>query len=300
MSTLSSKPSRHAGLVLIALASLVLAIGARAADHPTRIVSLAPSITEMVFAIGAGDLVVGVTNYCRYPPEAATRAKIGGYQSPNFEAILSLRPDLVLTLGEHQPAHAMLDSLGLRYETFDNRSITGIMESFTKLGKICGRSEQAERLRTTFEEAMRPPPGFDAQKAPTMLFFIGRDYGKGLIANATIVGRDRLYDTLIAAAGCRNAYSGDMAYPNLSGEGVAMLNPDIIIEGIYGEMGTTLDEDTLRVDWESLPQLKAVANGNVFYIRSDYVFIPGFRMTLLKRDMADIVAKTGLADRVQP
>lgn len=272
---------------------LILFSYACAGEHPKRLVSLAPSLTEMVFEIGAGDLLAGVTEHCRYPPEATRIAKVGGYQTPNFEAILSLRPDLVLTLAEHAPAHALLESMGIRYEVFDHRTATGVLDSFTALGKICARRESADRLRGELEKALEPPPGYDGQNAPSLLFVIGRDYGKGLISNATIVGHDRLYETLIAAAGCRNAYRGDTAYPSLSGEGVAVLNPDVIIEGVYAEMGTTLDENSLRADWSALSNLRAIANGRIFYIRSDYVFIPGYRMTFLKRDLARIIEESG-------
>ena len=275
--------------------ALILLAPAPAEEGAPRLLSLAPSLTEMVFAIGAGDLLVGVTDHCRYPPEAADIAKIGGYQAPSLEAMFSLGPDLVLALEEHAPSLPALDSLGLAYETFDHRSLTGLLESLVRLGRLCQRPETAERLRSELAAGLSPPAGYRGEDAPGLLFVIGREYGKGGIADAIAVGRDSLYDNLIAAVGCRNAYRGDLPYPTLSGEGVALLNPDIIVEGVYAEMGTALGSDDLRRDWLSLPHLAAVRNGRVYHIRSDYVFIPGIRLLLLKRDLAAIASGGGQA-----
>lgn len=286
---MKNRVARPAGLAFLALLFLA-AFRAGAAEPVGRLVSLAPSLTEMVFAIGAGDRLVGVTDHCRYPPEAAAIAKVGGYQTPNFEAILALNPDIVLTLREHSPSHPLLASLGLRYEVFDHRSLAGLLDSFTRLGELCDRAQPAALLRDEVAEALRPPPDYREEEAPSLLFVIGRDYGKGLIANATVVGRDGLYENLITAVGCRNAYRGDAAYPSLSGEGVALLDPDIVVEGVYAEMGTGLDETVLRLDWDILPGVAAVREDRVYYIRSDYVFIPGARLVLLKRDLAAAVA----------
>jgi iron complex transport system substrate-binding protein len=266
-----------------------------AGERPLRLISLAPSLTEMVFALGAGEQLVGVTEHCRYPSETASLAKIGGYQAPNFEAILALRPDLILALDEHSPSFPVLDSIGIGYERFDHRTLPGLLDSLVRLGKICRRQEQAERMRAELADGLSPPEGYRLEDAPGLLFVIGREYGKGVLADAIVVGKDALYENLIAAVGCRNAYRGDLPYPGLSGEGVALLDPDIIVEGVYAEMGTTLDAAALRRDWLTLPHLAAVREGRIYYLRSDYVFIPGYRLLLLKRELAAIVAACGLA-----
>lgn len=262
-------------------------------EPPGRLVSLAPSLTEMVFALGEGNRLVGVTDQCRFPPETAGIPKIGGYQTPNFEAVMALRPDLVLVLEEHAPAFPLLDSLGLEYASFDHRTLPGILESLTRLGERCGRAETAAALRAELAAAFSPPEGYDPERAPGLLFVIGRDYGRGLIANAAVVGSDNLYDRLIAAAGYRNAYRGGLAYPVLSGEGIALLDPEYVVEAVYAEMGTSLGPDRLREDWQSLNALRAVKNGNIGYIRSGYVFIPGMRMILLRRELERIAVSSG-------
>ncbi|MDR1521205.1 MAG: helical backbone metal receptor [Planctomycetota bacterium] len=275
-------------------ACLAVAGAARAAGPRPHLISLAPSLTEIVFAIGAGDALVGVTDHCRYPPEALARPKIGGYQTPSLETIMALRPDLLLTLAEHAPIHAALDSLGLKYEVFDHRSLPGLLASFARLGEICSAAGKAGELERELAEAFRAPTDKNRVR-PSLLVLLGRSYGQGGIANAYAIGKDRLYDRLIAAAGCRNAYQGDLAYPVLSTEGVAAMNPDIIAEITYAEMGSDLPAETLLRDWEGIPNLKAARNRRVFVIRADYALIPGPRLILFKRDLLDIVRRSGLA-----
>ncbi|MCL2000155.1 MAG: helical backbone metal receptor [Planctomycetes bacterium] len=261
-----------------------------AAESRPRLVSLAPSLTEMVFALGAGSLLAGVSENCRYPPEARDIPKIGLYLTPNYEIILTLRPDLVLMLAEHAPARPALEALGLAYEVFDHRRLAGLLESFSRLGGICGAQERAGELRAEVESAFLRPAPTPGTTPPNILVVLGRDYGVGGIANAYVIGKDDLYNQLIEAVGCRNAYRGDLAYPVLSGESIASLSPDIVIETVFAEMGTAIPNRDLLRDWSSsLANLQAVREGRVFYLRNDYIFVPGHRLVLLKRDLAAIV-----------
>lgn len=278
---------RRASRLTAIAAQVFLLLAATADSAEPRLVSLAPSLTEMVFELDAGTLLTGATNQCLYPPEAKKVPRIGLYQTPSIEAIMAAGVDVILALKEHAPQFPIFDELGLRYEVFDHRSLPGLLDSLVRLGDICGRQEKATELHDRLERELTPPP--PGQDSPRLLFVISRDYGIGSIANAYIAGRDDLYDRIIAAAGCRNAYEGDIAYPSLSGEGVAALRPDIIAEAIQEGMGTDLPEKTLRRDWESLSRLPAVRDGKVYYISSDYVFIPGMRLLLLKDELKKLV-----------
>lgn len=280
------------------LLSACILFPASHAGERRRLVSLAPSLTEMVFELGAGDQLVGVSDHCRYPPEASAIAKVGSYQTPNLETLFMLRPDVILALGEHAPLFSRFDELGLAYSVFDHRTLPGLLDSLVRLGVICGTPEKGIADRQLLERAFRAAPNH--ADGPKMIFIIGRDYGTGSIANAYAVGKDELYDRLIAAIGCRNAYTGDLAYPVLSGEGVAALEPDIIVEAVYAEMGTSLPPQTLRRDWNSLANLPAVQNERVHYIDADYVFVPGMRLILLKRDLEAIVQAVAAVQAEQP
>lgn len=275
-----------------ALIIVTLCILSIAPASEQRLVSLAPSLTEMLFELGGGSQLVGVTQQCRYPPEAKTIQKIGDYQTPNIETIMTLAPTRVLALQEHAPIFPLLEDIGLTPDVFNHRSLPGILDSLTKLGDLCRQQQTAAKLKERLETAFAPKTTENRAK---ILFLIGRDYGQGTIANAYAVGKDNLYEHLFAAAGCQNAYPGDLAYPSLSGEGVASLRPDIIVEAVGGEMGATLPTEILRRDWASLANLPAVQSGRIYYLTGDYVFIPGMRLIQLKDDLqkiADAFAET--------
>ncbi|MCD8350718.1 MAG: helical backbone metal receptor [Planctomycetaceae bacterium] len=266
---------------------LITVVPAKSGEAIGRLVSLAPSLTEMVFELGAGESLVGVTDQCRYPPAALAIPKVGSYQTPNLETLLTMRPDMVLALQEHATIFYRFDELGIPYRVFDHRSLDGLLASLGSLGTLCGVPERAQEAQRMLADAFAPSSA--SADGPAMLFLIGRDYGQGGIANAYAVGTDGLYDRLIAAVGCRNAYTGGLPYPVLSGEGVAALEPDIIVEAIYAEMGTNEPPDSLRSDWNSLANLPAVRDGHIYYINADYVFVPGMRLVLLKQDLDAIV-----------
>ena len=114
-------------------------------QHP-RLISMAPSITEIVFQLGISDNLVGVTKFCNYPKEAKLISKVGGFLDPNLEAIISLKPDLVLLLEAENDVKLKLDSLKIKSISVEHKTIAGILSSIKKLGKSLGRSEQADKI----------------------------------------------------------------------------------------------------------------------------------------------------------
>ena len=121
----------------------------RVPDHAARIVSLAPSITETVFVLGDGERLVGVTDYCDYPPEATRKPRVGGISTPSFEAILALRPDLVLATSESNYAEHVerLASLGLPVYVVRPVDFETVLESIERIGGVLGRDGRRPRAR---------------------------------------------------------------------------------------------------------------------------------------------------------
>ena len=111
-----------------------------------RIVSLSPSITETMYELGLGDRLAGVTRFCRYPPEAREKPKVGGYLDPDYEAIAALEPDLVFLLPGHESVRKLLDELGVPYVEAPNDRIGDILETFTIIGRTCGVEERAAEI----------------------------------------------------------------------------------------------------------------------------------------------------------
>ncbi len=253
-----------------------------------RIVSLAPSITEILFALDLGDSVVGVTRYARYPPAVLTRTKIGGYYDPGYEAIIALNPDLVIMLPEHEEPARYLGNLGLNLLVVNHRDISGILNSITAIGKVCGAEQKAmdivRNLRGRIERIRHKTYGLNR---PRVMISVGRNMGSGSLRDVYISGRGGFYDEMIRIAGGVNAYTGDIAFPVISGEGIARMNPDVIIDMVPDLDQKGLDKTLIIKEWEkNLPDVDAVRNDRVYVFGEDYVVIPGPRLILIIEEMA--------------
>jgi iron complex transport system substrate-binding protein len=251
------------------------------AAEPKRIVSTAPSITETLFALGLGDRVVGVSTYCHYPPEAASRAQIGTYLRPNVEAIVALRPDLVILQSLPDSAGPQLARMKLNLLEVDHGNLEYSLSSIQTIGARCGVGDRAARVILEMRsrlEAIRQRTA----KAPrrSLVFIVGRTPGRldGLIA----VGKGSYLNELIEIAGGVNALSGTpLPYPKISLEAMLGMNPDVLVD--MGDMADTLsvtEEHKREVValWGRYPALKAVAGKRVYAVASDIFVVPGPRI----------------------
>ena len=190
-----------------------------------RIVSLAPSITETMFAIGAGEQVCGVTDQCDFPPAARQKPRVGGMTNPSMEAIIALRPDLIVMSmeGNTRPDFDRLTHLGIAVFVTNPRSLQGIQRSIESLGALTGHAGNAEQLNLGIasreDSVMRRSAGVRTR----VLLLVSID---PLIA----AGKNTFIDDLLRRAGGENvAESAPGNYPALSRESVLTANPDVII-----------------------------------------------------------------------
>ena len=254
----------------------------RIPDHPARIVSLAPSITETVFVLGEGDRLIGVTDYCDYPPEATRKARIGGIANPNFEAILALRPDLVIATSESNYAEHVerLVSLGLPVYVVRPVDWETVLESIERIGDVLGRDAvgraQVAAMRRDADAIGR---GVAGSPRPRVLYVV---WPNPLIAP----GRDTLINDLIRRAG-GDSVTGDepLLYPRLSLETVVERRPDRIIVGRHGQETV---EELLR-GWDRLGSVTAVREGRVYGVDGNLVHRPGPRMVEALRALARVI-----------
>jgi iron complex transport system substrate-binding protein len=240
-------------------------------ERPRRVVSLAPSLTETVYAVGAGDRLVGVTQYCDFPPEAASKPKVGGIYNPNLEAILSLEPDLVLatTEGNREEHIRELERLRLPVYVVRPLDFASVLESIERVGRLLGRAAESERLvtglRRDAEGIERRLRGF---RRPRVLYVV---WGSPLV----VPGRDTLITDLIRRAGGESV-SGEeaIAYPRLSLEEALVRRPERVVLARQGHESL---EERLR-EWPELGLLPAVRQGRVQSIDGDLVHRPGPRI----------------------
>src|SRR3990172_5373816 len=166
-----------------------------------RIVSMSPSITETLYALGLGDHVVGGTRYCEYPPEVKDKVQIGGYFDPNFEAILALKPDLVVMLEEHEQSLPGFEKLKLETLVVSHQTIEGIIESFRTIGRVCGKGPEGRRMAYDYENRLgRIHDKTRLLPRPRVLFALDRTFGRGHLVDVYIVGADGYFDRIIELA----------------------------------------------------------------------------------------------------
>lgn len=270
-------------------------------ETPHRIISLSPHVTEIIYALNLQDRLVGVTDFCKYPAEAHQKPHVGGFLNPNFEAIATLKPDIVFLLPEQQNVKNYLNQLKIAYRVVNNKTISDILQSIRIVGETCNAENQAKQLIDSLKSHIRAIEKLTRNlPRPKVLLTIGRTLGSGTLADIYAAGKNTFYTELIRIAGGKNVLSDEIvAYPLLSGEGIINLNPDIIIDIIYGAGVDSLQESTAKQDWNSLVQVNAVKNGSVFVINDSYAVIPGPRFIQLLDTLLKIIHPHVLKDEYE-
>lgn len=246
-----------------------------------RIISLAPSVTEILFALGAGNDVVGVSTYCDYPPEVTAIRRVGTFLTPNVEEIVALQPDVIIgvpTPGNEGPVRS-LRSLGLNVVIVGGDSMRQMRESIKVIARVIGRPAAGRdllgrldtRLAAIRERVREVPPR-------RVLMVVGE---RPLVA----VGPGTFPDELLRMAGGINVAGGTgLTWPHVSIEAVIAWAPEVIIDT---SMGT--EENARRLDfWKRFPSLPAVRDRRVYGFRSYQLLRPGPRIV----DALDILART--------
>ncbi len=256
---------------------------------PMRIVSLAPSITETLFAMGLGEKVVGVTSFCHFPSAVNTIQKVGGYSDANLEQIVTLKPDLVILQWEHEKQRNFLDRYGIHTLSVDYSSVEAICHSFITIGKKCGVLQQADSLAQQLAPLVQSLGS--TSKRPKIMVCVGRGSAQAnSVQSVYAASKGTFYNNVIEAAGGINALQDSLPhYPKLSQEGIITLAPDIVID-----IASAMGEQTcarLIADWSSLTILPAVSQKQVFCIDGDYATIPGPRLINLLQDIQEIVER---------
>lgn len=255
-----------------------------------RIISFAPALTEILFALGLGDRVIAVSNFCRYPPEVQSLPKAGGLLDPNLEAIIRLRPDCVIVYANHTSVLELLERLKIPALVASGDTFPEIFQTITLLGETFNRQQLAEQIVTDMQNRLEQlrqalPP---EHPMPSVMVIVWRERGQGTLKNITVAGNDQFYSKMVTLAGGKLLPEKQkLEYPTLGAEGILQLNPDLIIEIAteLQEKPETMLEQTLN-DWRLLPELTAVKKQNIFLITDDYAAIPGPRSILLAEKIA--------------
>jgi len=265
-----SLPIRAAFSLLLLLSSFSQAI---AAEQAARYISLAPSTTEILFALGLDEEIVGVSSFCNYPPEASGKTKVGDFSRPNMEIILALKPDYIFCTGlEQAPVIEQLRRLKLNVYVADPSSIKQLLGSILEIGKITGREKEAQKIisgiTNTVEDARKELKAA-GRKRPKVFIEIWHD-------PLTTAGPGSFVDELLGLAGGINIASDTKRpYSTYSVEQVIMHKPDCIILA-YMSTHKPASMVAQRAGWQDVP---AVKNKCLFDdINPDIILRPGPRI----------------------
>jgi len=233
---------------------------------PQRIISLAPSNTEILFALGLGDKVVGVTDWCNYPPEALEKEKIGGYADPNIEKIVALNPDLILA-GYGNPIEVVngLDALGLRVFGIKTVDLNDLLNDIRRVGEITDKEVEAQALASEMATAIEAVTDVTSElgERPRVFYLLWYD-------PLWTAGSGTFIHELIEKAGGMNICQNLTGYPEIGLEYVLASDPEVIITSQW------------CYDWAlnatELASTNAVQTGRIYTCNDDLVQRPGPRL----------------------
>ncbi len=234
------------------------------ARAPRRIVSLAPSVTETLFALGLGDRVVGVTSFCDYPAEAAQKEKVGDTQRPNLEKLIAAKPDLVIvsTASQLEQFVQRLDDLRIPVYVSNPRNIQGVLNSITEIGKLAGVEDRARELAESLEARIaRVDERVAGRARPKVLFIIGTS------PLFTVGGTSFVNDLIERAGGVSITADEKSEFPQFSLETAIARRPEVI----FLQSG----DDKLPNQFRQTP---AAQTGRVFTLDSNLLLRPGPRI----------------------
>jgi iron complex transport system substrate-binding protein len=269
---------------LIAALSAAVALDAQA----RRVVSIIPATTEMLFAMGAGDRVVAVGTYDKFPPEVEKLPRVGALLDPDVERIIALRPDLVVLYGTQQDLRTQLERARIPYYDYTHRGLPDISETIRSLGARVGVADRANALAARLDKQIADVRASVAgrPRVRTLVVF-GRERGslRGIDASG---GYGFLHDMLEAAGGANVLADIKTQAVQMSTEMVLARAPDVILELHYGRGDAATIADLKA--WDALPSIPAVKNKRVYILQGEEFVVPGPRVGAATERLAKTLA----------
>jgi len=239
-----------------------------------RIVSLSPSITEILFALGKGEEVVGTSAFSLYPKEAQNIPVVGGYETPNLEKIIALRPTLVFGQSYVAPTLKKLEHFGIQTVALEFKTLEDIKASIKTIAKEVHANDA--NLTQTIDNALLHAKKNTAPHSVMIVYGLHEDLRSGIY----IAGKNIFFDDIIMACGHTNAYTSTLtAQPRLSYENVIALNPEQIIILHSRASNPNVNEKKALEAWHAIPT-EASKNNRITIVDEPYIHIPSHRVAL--------------------
>lgn len=276
--------------LLVAVAGMTSAL---ADTLCSRVVSLAPSVTEALFDIGLGERVVGATRFCRYPPAARNIERIGGFYDVSAERIGQVKPQVIFVLKESARLVRPLARMGAEIVELDHTTVSGIKESYRVIGRVCGvESAVAQRLATLERQEVQLQKSCKVvgEKPLRVMVVVGRTKYGSAHSGVYISGRDGFYADIVKMFGAINVHqSQTVAVPSLSAEGIMKLAPDVIVEVVNVDDGDV--PGNYMSFWDQFPSVPAVKHRQVLLLTQDFASIPGPRYVQVAEALSSVLCQ---------
>ncbi|OXU13986.1 heme/hemin ABC transporter substrate-binding protein [Sedimentisphaera salicampi] len=249
-----------------------------------RLVSLSPNITELLFALGLGEKVAGVTSYCDYPAQCREKQSVGSIMEPDIETVISLSPDTVFISNTeiHRRIGSRLEGIGAETVIVETKNIDDIYSAIDKISRICGVEQRGSALKAQIRKKLSEIRSLSSGgAAPKVLVVVQRE-------PIMAAGKGTYIDSLLEIAGAENA-AEQGGYPKYNAESLVVMNPDIIIESDAKTDGIKkLEKQNYYSRWKT----NAAEEGNVYQVNADVVSRLGPRITKAAKLLRSIVKQS--------
>jgi len=262
---------------------LILALSLSAQE---RIIALAPSISEIIFALGKGDELVGVSEYASYPPQVKKITKIGGYSNPSLEKMFSLNPTLVIGQSQYNKTLTQLNKLGIKTLSLEMKTIEEIKTSIAQIARALNTDPQV--LIKPIERSIKQAQGKPKKNTKILIVYgLSLDINRGLY----IAGHEIFYEDIIHMCGAQNAYVAKaLSQPVLHYEGLLELNPDRVILLYHKATDGEVDFNKAKALWYNIP-INAGKNKDIIILDKDYLSIPSHRIAQSITTLCEVISK---------
>ncbi len=250
---------------------------------PERIIAIAPSISEMLFALGLGERVVGVGDYAEWPPEVDTKPRLGGLFNARLEAIAALDPDLAVLSPGEEGLRSNLQAMGVEVLVVPSETLADVEQMARLIGRRCGVESAAEAFVERFWSELEP-----RRRSESIGVLLSVTRQPGRLSDVLVAGPGTFLDELLGRLGVVNVMAdAPMEYPQVGLEEIILRRPEVVIE-LQAAPGVW---EGLRVDWDSLAGEPALADLCVEVVAGNHVLVPGPRVPRLYRELDEALAR---------
>ena len=244
--------------------------------NPSSIIALSPAITEIIYAIGGGDDIIAVSDFCNYPPEAKKKQKVGGAINPSYEQILVSKPDLIIYQGVMAKVKKFCENYKIPTYNVQLDNWKTITNSIQQIGNKTGYSKSAVKLRNQMAKKWNKIRDLAIKKKPIpVLVCVGRETGP--VASCTTIGKNSFINEALTIAGGSNVCEDVIgAYPTISAEIISSRQPSIIFELRPGQK---FNEKQIIKEWEILNK-----SSRIIILTNNFLMVPGPRITKIAEE----------------